>query len=36
LTAVVISWLFPAIAENSGGGWAFVLLGRYGLAVFIV
>jgi len=22
--AVVISWLFPAIAENSGGGWAFL------------
>jgi sugar porter (SP) family MFS transporter len=22
--AVVISWMFPAIAENSGGGWAFI------------
>ncbi len=23
-TAVIISWLFPAIAESSGGGWAFM------------
>jgi len=22
--AVIISWLFPAISENSGGGWAFM------------
>jgi hypothetical protein len=23
-TAVFISWVFPSIAERSGGGWAFV------------
>jgi len=23
MAAIIISWLFPAIAENSGGGWAF-------------
>ena len=35
--AVVISWLFPAIAENNGGGWAFMFFSiAMALQFFIV
>jgi MFS family permease len=34
--AVVISWLFPAISESSGGGWAFMLFSAAMILQFFI
>lgn len=34
--AVIISWLFPAIAENSGGGWAFMFFSVAMILQFLI
>ncbi len=34
--AVIISWLFPAISENSGGGWVFIFFSAAMVLQFII
>jgi len=34
--AVIISWLFPAISENNGGGWVFIFFSAAMVLQFII
>jgi MFS family permease len=36
IAAVIISWLFPAISENNGGGWVFIFFSAAMVLQFII